>query len=237
MANALDIKDELFARAIPGKREVLSSFFKTGEGEYGEGDIFIGVPVPIQRALVKEFYKEIDLDEIHVLLGEEFHECRMTGLLFLVQLYNKCKTAEEKKEIVDFYLYHTPNINNWDLVDLSAPQIIGAYLLDKDRDLLYQLAKSKNMWEQRIAIVATWTFIKNKEYGDTLAIADLLLDSKEPLLHKATGWMLREIGKRDYQTEFDYLAKNYKKMARTTLRYAIERFDESVRKSFLKGEI
>lgn len=237
MVSAIEVKDELFASAVPGKREVLSSFFKTGVGEYGEGDVFLGVPVPTQRALVKEFGGEMDLDELHVLLGEEFHECRMTALLFLVRMFEKCKSEELRKVYFDFYIHHIDCINNWDLVDLSAPQIVGGHLKDKERSLLYEWADSQHLWKQRVAMVSTVTFIRNDEFEDAMRIADKLLSTKESLLQKATGWMLREVGKKDYQVEYDYLKKHYKEMSRTTLRYAIERFDESVRKSFLRGEL
>ncbi len=237
MASAADIKDELFAAAIPGKREILSSFFKTGEGEYGEGDLFIGVTVPQQRALVKQF-APLSLDEISILLSSEFHECRMTGLLFLVDLYKKNKKNEVlKKEIFDFYLYYTHYINNWDLVDLSAPSIVGDYLLNRDREILHKLSQSKSLWERRIAIVSTITFIRNNDFTDTFKIADTLISDKEDLINKATGWMLREVGKRDFNAEYKYLKKQYKKMSRTSLRYAIERFDKEMRDSFLKGLI
>lgn len=237
MTSAADIKDELFASAIPGKREVLSRFFKTGEGEYGEGDLFIGVPVPAQRSIVKQYFP-MDMDEIAILLSSEFHECRMTGLLFLVRLYEK-SDEEQKKAVFSFYLSHTHYINNWDLVDLSAPQIVGNYLLNKksERKLLKQLAKSKSLWERRIAIVSTLTLIKKNVFIDTLEIAQLLSNDKEDLIHKATGWMLREVGKIDYETEFNYLKEHYKQMNRTTLRYAIERFDGKTKNQFLLGRI
>ena len=236
MTSAIDIKDELFATAVPGKQEILSSFYKTGPGDYAEGDVFIGVPIPAQRSIVKT-YQEMDLDEIHVLLGEEYHECRSTALLFLVHQFETGKTESVRKEIFNFYLAHTHCINNWDLVDLSAPQIVGSFLTDKERDVLYRLAESKSLWEKRIAIVATLTFIKKGDFDDTLKIAERLLSSKESLLQKATGWMLREVGKRDYTTEYEFLKNHYNDLSRTTLRYAIERFDEPVRKSFLKGEL
>lgn len=237
MASAADIKDELFASAIPGKKEILSSFFKSGEGEYGEGDQFIGVSVPQQRAIVKQF-APLCLDEISILLASEYHECRMIALLFLVHLYKSNKKNEAvKKEIYDFYLNHTKGINNWDLVDLSAPYIVGDYLLGKDRKILYTLSKSKNMWERRISIISTITFIRNNQFIDTLQLCDILISDKEDLLNKATGWMLREIGKRDYNLEFNYLKEHYTQMSRTSLRYAIEKFDKEVRDAFLKGQI
>ncbi len=237
MASAADIKDELFAAAIPGKREVLSSFFKTGEGQYGEGDLFIGVTVPQQRAIVKQF-APLSLDEISILLASEFHECRMTGLLFLVDLFKKNKKNESvQKEVFDFYLSYTHAINNWDLVDLSAPQIVGDYLLSRDRSVLHKLSESANMWERRIAIVSTYTFIKKGDFTDTFKICDTLISDKEDLLNKATGWMLREVGKQDFDAEFAYLKKRYKKMSRTSLRYAIEKFEPEMRSDFLKGLI
>lgn len=236
MVSAAEIKDELFSIAIPGKREVLSNFFKTGPGEYGEGDIFIGVTVPQQRELVRR-YQLMPPSDIANLLNEEFHECRMTALLFLVRHYQKSKSEDEKTKIFNFYLNHTKGINNWDLVDLSAPYIVGDFLLNRNRELLYELIKSPNMWEQRIAIVATLTFIRNNDFSDTFKFAEMMLETPHDLLRKAMGWMLREVGKRDFQQLYDFLKGNYKKMSRTTLRYAIEKFDEHTRKQFLKGEI
>jgi 3-methyladenine DNA glycosylase AlkD len=236
MVSAAQIKDELFAIAIPGKREVLSRFFKTGEGEYGAGDHFIGVTVAQQRELVKR-YQVMPPSDIAILLSDEFHECRMIALLFLVRHYQKSGSDEEKKKIFNFYLNHTRGINNWDLVDLSAPYIVGDFLLNRNRETLYELIESDNIWEQRIAIVSTLGFIRKGDFADTFRFAERMETIRHDLLQKATGWMLREVGKRDFQQLYDYLKEHYKKMPRTTLRYAIERFEEPMRKQFLKGEI
>lgn len=233
---ALLIKNELLSLGSLEKKMVLQRFFKTGIGQYGEGDIFIGVTVPKQREIVKK-YKFLPLTEIESLLKEPYHECRLTALLFLVNEYEKCKDNAKKDEIFSFYLSHTNFINNWDLVDLSAPKIIGTHLLKKDGDLLVELAKSDNLWSKRIAIVSTLKFIKNNRFEDTFRISQMLFETKEDLLHKAVGWMLREIGKMDYEAEYAFLKRHYKKMPRTSLRYAIERFNEEVRKDFLLGKI
>lgn len=233
---AIEIKTELFSMGSAEKRTILERFFKTGKGEYGEGDIFIGVTVPQQRDIVKR-YHFLDFSEIIELLKEPYHECRLTALLFLVNEYEKCKNQTRRDEIFTLYLQHTDRINNWDLVDLSAPKIIGTHLLSKDAEILIDLAHSDNLWKKRIAIVSTLRFIKNNRFEDTFMISKILLNAKEDLLHKAVGWMLREIGKKDYIAEYSYLKENYKNMPRTTLRYAIERFEENVRKQFLLGEI
>jgi 3-methyladenine DNA glycosylase AlkD len=234
--NALLIKDELFSIGSTEKKIVLQRFFKTGVGQYGEGDIFIGVTVPQQREIVKR-YKSLPLSEIDKLLKEPYHECRLTALLFLVNEYKKEKNIEKKEKIYSFYLQHIESINNWDLVDLSAPKIVGAHLLDKEGKILIKMAKSDNLWARRIAIVSTWYFIKYHRFNDTFVIAEILLNSKEDLIHKAVGWMLREIGKKDYEAECDFLKKHYKRLPRTTLRYAIERFSNEARKDFLVGNI
>jgi 3-methyladenine DNA glycosylase AlkD len=234
--NAEKIKKELFSIAEPGKKEVLARFFKTGKGQYGEGDLFIGVIVPQQRQLVKK-YKQMPLDEIEKLLQDDYHECRLTGLFFLVELFNKTKNEQEKELIFKFYLKNLRAVNNWDLVDLTAPQIVGAYLLNRDRKYLYELAGSSNFWEQRVAIISTFSFIKKGDFIDTFRISDMLLTHPHDLIQKAVGWMLREVGKRDYEAERKFLVERYKKMPRTMLRYAIEKFDEEVRIAFLKGEI
>lgn len=213
----------------------MSKFFKTKPGEYGAGDIFIGVTVPNQRKVAKKFYKQLPLDVVEQLLHEPVHECRLTALFILVYKFEKMSTSSEKKAVVDIYLSNTAYINNWDLVDSSADKILGAYLLDKDKDILYEFADSKNLWKQRIAIMATFCFIKHNMYDDTLKIAVMLLNHKHDLIHKAVGWMLREIGKREFKVEFDFLKQYYRQMPRTMLRYAIERFDEDLRQQFLKG--
>ncbi len=234
--NAEKIKEELFSIALPGKKEILSRFFKTGKGQYGEGDLFIGVTVPQQRQLIRK-YKQIPVEEIEKLLHDAHHECRMTGLLFLVALFNQTKSEQEREFLFQFYLKKSKAINNWDLVDLTAPQIVGMHLLDKDRAHLYELAASSNFWEQRIAIISTYSFIKKGEFNDTFRISDILLTHPHDLIQKAVGWMLREVGKQNYEAEREFLVDRYKKMPRTMLRYAIEKFEEKERQAFLKGEI
>ena len=214
---------------------VSQRFFKTGPGEYGEGDIFLGVRVPVLRKLAKE-YLDLTLDDIKTVLTSRYHEERLLALLIMVGQFAK-GDSEKMQHIYDLYLDNTEFINNWDLVDLSADKIVGPFLMNQSRTLLYDLARSEMMWERRIAIMATFHFIKNNEFDDTLKIAEKLLSDPEDLIHKAVGWMLREIGKRHLQTEEDFLKKYYKKMPRTMLRYAIEKFPETRRKGYLKGEI
>lgn len=215
--------------------EGLYKFFQAFPGGYGQGDEFIGVTVPNQRAVAKMFYRDIPLDELEQLLREPIHEYRLTALFIMVLKYQKSKNHEEKKGVVDIYLRNTDRVNNWDLVDSSAHLILGDYLLDRDRQQLYDFAKSENLWVQRIAIIATLCFIRKNQFDDTLRIAELLLNHRHDLIHKAVGWMLREVGNRDYDVEFDFLVKHYKNMPRTMLRYAIEKFPEDVRQAFLKG--
>ncbi len=213
-------------------------FFKTDPGEYGEGDEFIGVKVPDQRKVAKK-YKDLPLEEVQKLLDSPIHEHRLTALFILVSQYERTKDEKDKKRIYDLYLKNIAkgNVNSWDLVDSSAHKIAGAYLQDKDRDKLYDLADSDNLWEQRTAIIATAWFIKNDQFGDTLLISEKLLDHEHDLIHKAVGWMLREVGNRDFVTEDDFLKKHYMDMPRTMLRYSIEKFPEPTRQKYLKGEI
>ncbi len=227
-----NLKTDLQNLADPEKAAILARFFKTGKGQYGEGDIFLGVVVPKQRTVAKK-YAGLGLSDIQELLSSKVHEHRLVALLILVDKYKKAD-SEAKGEIARFYLKHTKQINNWDLVDLSAPNILGDYLLDRDRSLLYRLAGSKNLWERRISVMSTLAFISRKDFGDTLRIAEVLLDDDHDLIHKAVGWMLREVGKRDPQTEEAFLKKHYRRMPRTMLRYAIERFEEKKRR-FLLG--
>jgi 3-methyladenine DNA glycosylase AlkD len=214
---------------------VSQRFFKTGPGEYGEGDIFIGIRVPVLRKLVKE-YKDLPVSDIKILLRSPLHEERLFAILLFVR---KFETGDDdiKKNIYDLYLKSTEFINNWDLVDTSAEHIVGAYLTDKSKRPLYRLAKSNRLWERRIAIMATFHFIKRREFSETLKISNMLLADRHDLIHKATGWMLREIGKRDLKTEETFLKVHYKKMPRTMLRYAIEKFSEKKRQRYLKGTI
>jgi len=209
------------------KAKILCRFFKTGKGEYGEGDIFLGIKVPDQRIVAKKNL-EASFDELQELLNNKIHECRLTALLVLVEKFKK-----EDEKVFKFYVKNLKNINNWDLVDLSCPKIIGKYLFDKDRDLLYKLAMSDNLWKKRIAIVSTYYFIKENDFKDTLKISKMLLGDKHDLIHKAVGWMLREMGKRDEKILIEFLEKEYYNIPRTALRYAIERLEESKRKYFL----
>lgn len=231
MGDLNDIRRDLDKLKNPQKAKALSGFFKTGKGEYGEGDIFLGLTVPQQRQITKK-YPDLSLEDLQKLLSSKIHEYRLTSLFILIAKYKKAD-EREKGEIFDFYLKNTKNINNWDLIDLSAPSIVGDYLLEKDRAILYRLAKSKSLWEKRIAILATATFIKNGQLKDTLKISEILLNDKHDLIHKAVGWMLREIGKKDQKVEEQFLMKYYKTMPRTMLRYAIERFSEEKRKFYL----
>ncbi|MCP5502167.1 MAG: DNA alkylation repair protein [Leptospiraceae bacterium] len=230
--NAKEIQKKLKQLANPKKAKDLQKYFKTAKGEYGEGDIFLGIPVPDLRKEAK-LYKTLPLLEIQKLLNSSLHEERQLALFILVLQYTKAEESK-KKEIYHFYLKHTEHINNWDLVDSSAHYIVGAYLFDKKRDILYKLARSKSLWERRIAMMSCFYFIKQNDYSDALAIAELLLEDKEDLIHKAVGWMLREIGKNDKAEEEAFLKKWYSKMPRTMLRYAIEKFPEKERKAYLQ---
>ena len=217
------------------KAKVSQRFFKTGPGEYGEGDVFIGVKVPELRKLAKE-YQKITVKEVKQLLRSAIHEERLLALFILVRKYSKGNETE-KKRIYELYLKNTQFINNWDLVDSSAHHIIGAFLVDKSKEPLYSLAKSMNLWERRISIISTFHFIKYDKYAETLKISEILLTDEQDLIHKAVGWMLREIGKRHMPTEEKFLRKHYKRMPRTMLRYAIEKFPEDKRQRYLKGKI
>jgi 3-methyladenine DNA glycosylase AlkD len=227
-----EILGELQKLKNPQKAKDLTRFFKCGKGEYGEGDIFWGIIVPNQRIIAKKYFLNADLADVQKLLKRPIHEHRLTGLFILVYKFEK---ADEKtrQKIYSLYLKNARRVNNWDLVDLSAPKIVGVYLLNKDRKILYNLARSKNLWEKRIAILATATFIRNDQFDDTLKISKILLKDTHDLIHKAVGWMLREIGKRDLKAEEKFLQKYYKVMPRTTLRYAIEKFPEKKRKYYL----
>ena len=229
MLTLLDFKKELKTKASSKKAKILQRFFKTGPGEYSEGDVFLGVVVPEIRKLVKK-YSNLKIKEIIKLLHSKIHEERLTALLLMV---NKFQTEENKEKIYNLYLKNTKYINNWDLVDLSAHKIIGDYLLNKPKLILFKLAKSKSLWDRRISIISTFSFIKNNKFTETLKIAKILLNDKHDLIHKAVGWMLREVGKRDLKTEEEFLKRYYQKMPRTMLRYAIEKFPEKKRKQYL----
>lgn len=231
----LDIKNELQKLKKPAKAKLLRRFFKTGPGEYGEGDIFLGIVVPLQRQVAKK-YTNLSLVDLKRLLNSKIHEYRLTALFILIKKY-KLANEKGKKKIFNLYLASTKYINNWDLVDLSAPNIVGHYLLTRKRSILYKLACSKSLWQRRIAILACLRFIRDNDFNDTINISEILLKDEHDLIHKAVGWMLREIGKRDLATEEDFLKKYYKVMPRTMLRYAIERFPEKKRLKYLKGKI
>lgn len=234
MAGLNELKKELNKLADPKRAEALKWFFKTGKGEYGEGDIFLGIKVPEQRKVARD-YVNLSLTDVEALLKSKIHEYRLVALLVLVWQYKKAGDTEKKK-IVDFYLKNAKRVNNWDLVDLSCHYILGEYLLDKPRNILYKLAMSKNLWEKRIAIISTAAFIRAGEFNDTIKISEILLNDKHDLIHKAVGWMLREAGKRDQKTLFKFLDKYYKVMPRTALRYAIEKLGEKKRKYYLAKE-
>jgi 3-methyladenine DNA glycosylase AlkD len=222
MTNKIEeLKRDLNKLADSEKAKVLMRFFKTGKGDYGEGDKFLGIVVPKQRIIAKK-YNDLSLEDSAKMLNSEIHEYRLTALFILVLQFEK---GDEKKrgEVYKTYYKNRKFVNNWDLVDLSAPKIMGAYLADKKRDILYRLAKSKNLWDRRIAMLSTFTFIRNRDYKDTLAIAEILLRDKHDLIHKAVGWMLREIGKRDPKPEIEFLKKYHKIMPRVMWRYATER--------------
>jgi 3-methyladenine DNA glycosylase AlkD len=231
MSEATKITKQLKALENETAAEHAQRFFKTGPGQYGEGDLFLGITVPVLRKLAKE-HRDISLDAAVELLQSPFHEVRLLALLILVLQYER---GGNEKAIYWAYLANTHRINNWDLVDVTAAQIVGAHLFGRDRKPLYRLAKSKSLWERRIAIIATFYFIRRNQFDDTLAIADILLNDQEDLMHKAVGWMLREVGKRDLKIEEDFLLPCYKQMPRTMLRYAIERFPEIKRLAYLKG--
>lgn len=232
--NADSVIIELKSQSNAIKAEFFLRFFKAGKGEYAEGDKFLGVTVPSQRTIAKK-YKDIDLNEVEKLLKSEFHEARLTALLILTYKYAKAND-DLKKEIYKFYLSNTQYINNWDLVDSSSYKIVGNYLLNNDMDgkVLYDLALSTNLWEQRIAIISTFEFIKNNSFEHTIKISKKLLNHKHDLIHKAVGWMLREMGKRDKAKLLEFLNKHYKKMPRTMLRYSIEKLNKQEKLKYMQ---
>ena len=217
--------------ANPKQAKILQRFFKTGPDEYGEGDLFLGLTVPEQRRIAKE-YASLCIEEIEKLLTSKIHEHRLTALIVLTNKYKK-SSESQKEEIFSLYLRNTQHINNWDLVDLSAPTIVGEYLFDKDRKILYQMAKSNNLWEKRIAMLATFAFIRQNEFDDAFKLAEILLKDSHDLIHKAVGWMLREVGNRERDAEISFLDKHHHQMPRTMLRYAIEKFPEDLRQKYL----
>lgn len=226
---------DLMKKSDPAKVNLYKRYFKCGVGEYAEGDQFLGVNVPSMHEVAR-LYKDLDLETIKKILKSRYHEERMVALQILVNQFTKSNPIQ-RKLIFNLYLKNTKYINNWDLVDTSAPKIVGKYLEDKKRNILYKLAKSKSLWEKRIAIIATLYFIKIDDYSDTLKISEILLFDKHDLIHKAVGWALREVGKRNKNEEEKFLKKYYSKMPRTMLRYAIEKYPEDLRKKYLLGKI
>jgi 3-methyladenine DNA glycosylase AlkD len=231
---ASEVRKRLRRLANRQKAEIARRFFKTGPGEYGEGDVFLGVRVPELRRLAKEF-QDLPLRELGVLLRSEIHEERALALLILVRTYPR-GSAEEQERIYAFYMDHLRRINNWDLVDLSAEHVAGAFLRDRSKRPLYRLARSGDVWERRVSILATFHYIKRGDFSETLKIAGILLSDEVDLIHKAVGWMLREVGKRDLAALEGFLQEHCNQMPRTMLRYAIERFPERKRQRYLKGK-
>lgn len=230
---AKEIQLELEKDSTPEKRDFLPHFFKTGKGGYGEGDKFIGVIVPDIRKIAKA-NKSLPSNELTNLLNNEYHECRMCALFILVEKFKKANEAD-RKQIVDFYLAHSNRINNWDLVDLSSKDILGEYLIDKeDRKILYKLAKSELLWDQRIAVIATFAFIKKGDFTDIINLSEQFLSHKHDLMHKAVGWMLREAGKRDKTVLTNFLNKHHKVMPRTMLRYSLEKLIAEEKAYYMK---
>ena len=231
-----EVQKELKTLENPDKAKILSRFFKTWKWEYWEWDKFLWIQVPQQRDIAKKYFEKSDLNDIEKLLNNEYHEVRLTAILILCYKYEfvtKKKLYDEQKKIVYFYLSHLEYCNNRDLVDLVCYKILWNYLLDKDRQILYQLAEDKNMWKQRVAIVSTMSFVKKWEFDDTIRISEILLHHQHDLIHKAVGWLLREVWKKDEKILKGFLDKYASKMPRTMLRYAIEKFDESERKYYL----
>lgn len=231
---AESIKQIMQAMANPTRARQSRRFFKTGRGEYAEGDAFLGIKVPELRKLAK-VHASASMDVIDDLLQSTFHEHRQLAVFLLTEQFARSAPARQK-QIVDFYLKNTQQVNNWDLVDASAHAILGAFLLDRNKAILYRLASSTSLWERRIAIVSTWHFIRNGQVSDTFKLSTLLLEDKQDLIHKSVGWMLREAGKRDEAALVAFLREHYQRMPRTMLRYAIERFPETRRQAFLQGK-
>ncbi len=228
-----EARTALHRHAHPERGAFLRSFFKTGPGQYAEGDVFIGVTVPLTRDVAKRF-RHLGFADLSALLQSKIHEERFLALVLLVSQFERAEESK-RKPFFDFYLKHVKRINNWDLVDVSAPRLVGAYLENRERNVLHRLAKSKNLWERRIAIVSTFYFIRRDDFTDCLKICKTLIHDEHDLIHKACGWMLREVGKSDVKTLETFLARYHRKLPRTTLRYAIERFPPARRKAYLTG--
>jgi 3-methyladenine DNA glycosylase AlkD len=232
-----EFHQKLRAMGNPARVPALAKFFQAYPGGYGEGDLFYSISVPEQRKLSKAYFQLLTLDELEILLTNSYHEVRLTTLMMLVLRFQKSKDVKEQEAIVKIYLNSMDYINNWDLVDSSAHHILGHWLLDKPHDILHKLAGENHLWKQRISMISTAYFITKGQFDTTFKLAEKLLHHKHDLIHKAVGWMLREIGNRNYQAEYDFLLKHYTTMPRTMLRYAIEKFEEPVRQGFLKGTL
>ncbi|HEX6997444.1 MAG TPA: DNA alkylation repair protein [Gammaproteobacteria bacterium] len=230
-----EIEQELHRLADPATAKLLERFFKTGLGEYGEGDRFLGIRVPILRKLASK-HGSLGLAGCRALLVSPYHEARLLALLLLVQAYDRGDAAR-REAIYRLYLDHVDRVNNWDLVDSSAEHIVGRHLDKRNRTILYDLARSPSVWERRIAVMATFRYVKAGSFDETLRIADMLLTDPHDLIHKAVGWMLREVGKRDRAAAEAFLRPRYRRMPRTMLRYAIERYPEELRRRYLRGEV
>ena len=231
-----NLRKELQNKKDPLLSKVHQRFFKTGIGEYGEGDQFLGIKVPELRKIAK-LYQDLNFRDLKSLIQSPWHEERLLSLFILIKQYDQANDENQKTTLYNFYIKNIPFVNNWDLVDLSAPNMVGRHLFNQDKSILKKWAKSKNLWERRIAIVSTHCFIRHNLFDHTLKIAKLLLNDSEDLIHKAVGWMLREVGKRNLDVEERFLKQYYKIMPRTMLRYAIERFEENKRQDYLKGRI
>jgi len=238
MVSLKNLQQDLYALADPAKAKLLQGFFKTGPGEYGAGDEFLGIIVPNQRMLAKT-YRDLPLVDLKPLLNSKLHEERLTGLFILILQYQRAckeKAAASQEKIYNFYLKNVHGVNNWDLVDLSAPNIVGHYLFDKDKTILHEFVEDKNLWKRRIAIISTFYFIRQNHFRETLLFAEKLLVDREDLIHKASGWMLREVGKRDFKTAENFIKKYYRKMPRTMLRYALEKFPQAKRSFYMQKD-
>jgi 3-methyladenine DNA glycosylase AlkD len=232
-SKTIPVLNQLKKYRSPEKAAFYSRFFKTGKGQYGEGDKFWGITVPNNRLIAKKYFSVCSIEEFSELLQNPIHEVRLCALLMMVYRFENKKFPDIRKEIYNLYISHTDCINNWDLVDSSAAQIVGGWLEDKKKDILYRWAKKGHLWEQRMAIVATFHFIRKREFEDTNAICKLLIGHKHDLIHKSTGWMLREAGKRNPDTLMYFLAEHHAEMPRTMLRYSIEKLDDNTRKRIL----
>ncbi len=238
MNSIKEITEALAALSTPEKAAFFPKFFKTGKGEYGEGDLFLGVKVPDQRSVAKEYYAKISLEELTELLSSQYHEHRLTALFILISKFEKTKDQAVKDEIITFYLNHLRYVNNWDLVDSSCYKLLGRYAFENHKEeLLRNLSDSEVMWHKRIAVVGTMYYVKKGSFDLTKELVTANLKHSHDLMHKANGWLLREMGQKSENDLIDYLNRHYKEMPRTCLRYAIEKLDEDVRQDYLKGRI